>query len=194
MSPVKTGFITSLQSILPAPWGRSCIYHTSVECTAGAQYREVSAREARVSNMNNGDEGIIVQGHGFMLDLTWQQSRSNEFLLSSALTFDYLPFHGLPGQPCPPVPLLAVLLPRPPAVFQLGKFSLTVRSCMELGPHDALTCSNWADLIVSRARKDFLTPHSALPALIYYYPRSTCDSWQASSAAEDWFSQEFEAI
>lgn len=106
MSPVKTGFITSLQSILPAPWGRSCIYHTSVECTAGAQYREVSAREARVSNMNNGDEGIIVQGHGFMLDLTWQQSRSNEFLLSSALTFDYLPFHGLQVSPVPQCPCL----------------------------------------------------------------------------------------
>lgn len=70
MCLVNIRFIASLKSIIPDLWGRNYISYTSVKCTVGTQYRNALVRKARISNMNRREEGIIVQGHGFMLDLT----------------------------------------------------------------------------------------------------------------------------
>ena len=70
MCLVNMRFIASLKSIIPALWERIYISYTSAKCTVGTQYRNTLVREARASNTNKRLEGIIAQGHGFMLDLT----------------------------------------------------------------------------------------------------------------------------
>lgn len=64
-----------------------------------------------------------------------------------------------------------------PAAIHMATFSMTMLSCMDLGSNDALTHGDWADLIVSGAKEDILTPHSPFPLLIYSFSQPLLCIW-----------------
>lgn len=103
-----------------------------------------------------------------MLYLTWQRSGLDAFLPFSTLIFDCFPCHSLPGQSNSHTPQAAI---------HTAMFSMTMLSCMDLGSNDALTHGNWADLIVSGAKEDILTPHSPSPLLIYSFSQPLLRMW-----------------
>lgn len=173
MCIAKTGFTASPQSIFPSLLCRNYIYHTSVKCTVGTQYRNLWIRECRVSNTTKREERIIVQVYDFMLYLTWQRSGRDAFLPFSTLTFDCFPSHSLPGQSSSHTPRLLSFSHTPQAVIHTAMFSMTMLSCMDLGSNDG----NWADLIVSGAKEDILTPHSPFPLLIYSFSQPLLRMW-----------------
>lgn len=111
----------------------------------------IGVREARFTTRKKRGKRIVVQGHGFMLNLTWQWSRFNEFLPFLApqylLPFFLWPFsrHSPPCLACP---------------FSPAPIVISVLSWMELGTN-ALTQDNWADPLISRSKEGSLTPHSS---------------------------------
>lgn len=137
----------------------------------------MNIRESRVSNMNKREESIIVQGYGFMLYLIWQRSGLDAFLPFFTLTFDCFPCHSLPGQSNSHTPCLLSFSHTQQAAIHMATFSMTMLSCMDLGSNDALTHGDWADLIVSGAKEDILTPHSPFPLLIYSFSQPLLRIW-----------------
>lgn len=135
--------------------------------------------------MNKMEEGIIVQAHGFMLDISWWQSRFNEFLPPPYIvftTFLSMAFHVMH-----PILFACSLFPQP---HWGGSF--TVFSCAAL----ALTM-HWhkaAELIYSPVGPKKTVSHFSAPFLLSFTLNYGCPQLlllrrllgQASSALGDW--------